>query len=671
MSNELLTPPETTISLPTALQTVAQTISERQPLNDIFQVISDALRDLTGVATVAIAVQKPGTTLLQFEAVSGPRTRELAGLHIETNLSIARMAFDAQFTAPKIVDQASGEPTLLAPIRINDQTVGTLILMLEDNAEFLETTVEFVGPFVKLAEMALSWAKLDKRADTQSRELSALYNSASSVGGSLNIQNVLNSILDAATAQMAEASAIVFLLNDDRSHLFIAADRGLTDEEREVQLSVDDPLPLRVLDTGASLLLPRMAQLSLLEPLIGDKRLLSAMVAPIRVRNDSLGLVVVYSPISDVFHQTDLRLLTASASQAGVAISNALLFEDMTRRAEETTVLFDISRQLSTSLSRNQICQVLAENIRSLIFTEQVAVLLQESKADIASQLNVFASWGISPEDLSLFNTTIGAGIAGWVFEWMTPTAVADVAADARNYSSPIHVAGVTSAICVPIASGDNVNGVILAMTKNRRLFTVGEVELLFTIANQAGGALENARRYEDARFRSTQLRKYFLRLAQSIGTNLPGDSAPGIIADLVREAMNADGCVLYRLVDGTLIPSAWSGIRGSLFTGVNIRVGEGLAGGIAQRGRGISLPDLTKDPRYLEQEWLVKEHVSSYLGIPLKVDRKVVGIIEIVSQEPRTFLQEETTLLSKFVSRSNVATILEGLGIKAEQAPY
>ncbi len=662
MSNEILNPPVMISPVASALQAVAQTISERQPLNDIFQVITNALREVTCVSTVAVGVQKPGTTLLQIEAVSGPRTRELAGLHIETNLSIARRAFDADFILPKVILQTSGEPILLAPIRQNDVTVGAIILMEEASSDIPEETIELVSPFVLLAEMAMSWAKLEKRVDTQTRELQALYSSASSVGGSLNIQNVLNSVLEAATSQNPDASAIVFLLNDDRSHLFIAAETGLTDEEREVQLSMEDPLPVRVLESGASLLLPRTGPLSLLEPLIGGDRLQCAMVAPIRVRNDSLGLVVVFSQIADVFHHTDLRLLSASAAQAGVAIGNALLYEDMTRRAEESTALFDISGELGTSLNRNQICHLLADNIRSLIFTDQVAVLVPDNRVEKTNRLTVGASWGIAEDDLEQFETTIGEGIAGWVFEWMTPTAVADVAVDARNYSSPIHGAGVTSVICVPIASGDKVNGVILAMTKHRRLFTVGEVELLFTIANQAGGALENARRYEEARFRSTQLRKYFLRLAQSIGANLPGESAPVIIADLVREAMSADGCVLYRLVDDCLIPTAWSGIRNSVVSGAQIPLGGGLAGAIAQRGRGISISDLVKDPRGLEQDWIQREHIVSYLGIPLKVDRKVVGVIEIGSQVPREFMRDEATLLSKFVSRSNVATILAGL---------
>ncbi|CAA9586077.1 MAG: hypothetical protein AVDCRST_MAG88-3957, partial [uncultured Thermomicrobiales bacterium] len=82
--------------------------------------------------------------------------------------------------------------------------------------------------------------------------------------------------------------------------------------------------------------------------------------------------------------------------------------------------------------------------------------------------------------------------------EFETPTAVQDVAADHRNASAPLHTEGVVSMTCMPLQVGAATIGVLCAMSSRRRLFTVAEMELLYTIANQAAIAIENARIYAD-----------------------------------------------------------------------------------------------------------------------------------------------------------------------------
>src|SRR5205814_1157185 len=97
----------------------------------------------------------------------------------------------------------------------------------------------------------------------------------------------------------------------------------------------------------------------------------------------------------------------------------------------------------------------------------------------------------------------IGEGIPGWVYEWQTPQAVANIGADPRDRHASLERFGVSSVLCVPMHVGDDVIGVLMGMTSWRRLFTVGEMELLYTISNQAAVAIFNALQYKLARARS------------------------------------------------------------------------------------------------------------------------------------------------------------------------
>ena len=94
---------------------------------------------------------------------------------------------------------------------------------------------------------------------------------------------------------------------------------------------------------------------------------------------------------------------------------------------------------------------------------------------------------------------------------------------------------------------GEDVIGVLHAMSSKRRLFTVAEMELLYTIANQAAFAVVNAMLYQEARSKSHEMRRYFRRVAQAIGSALEAQNLPQLMADLAVEIMRADRCAIYR----------------------------------------------------------------------------------------------------------------------------
>jgi GAF domain-containing protein len=253
-----------------------------------------------------------------------------------------------------------------------------------------------------------------------------------------------------------------------------------------------------------------------------------------------------------------------------------------------------------------------------------------------------------------------GEGIAGWVFEWQTPQAVSDVAADPRNRSAPIDSAGVASTLCVPMQVGDDVIGVIQAMSSKRRLFTVSEMELLYTVANQAAVAVENAERFQQTRARSHEVRRYMRRLANAIGAALEDSDATHVLCDLAVALMRADRGAVYRVDGDQLRLLASSGFRAS-GPDESLPIGQGLAGWVARRGQSFAVAQLREEPRALPHGWLARERLTSYLGIPINLARKTVGVVEVYSQESHEFTREEAHILSTFTRRARFADKLAG----------
>ena len=244
------------------------------------------------------------------------------------------------------------------------------------------------------------------------------------------------------------AAGAVYLLNDERTRLYISADRGLEGDDRERQLPADAGHAAQVLAGPGAL---RLADVLALD--YADDALLPGMravlAAPMLSRSTPEGLIVVGSRQPDAYTPEDAALLSAVASQAAVALENAWLYEDAMRRAQEATALYELSQAVGATLSLGRMLNFVADSVLALLHVDKFALFLLDPRADV---LEIKIARNIRRETMQSMKPRPGEGIAGWVFEFETPTAVQDVAADHRNRSCPIDGEGVTSLVSVPLA---------------------------------------------------------------------------------------------------------------------------------------------------------------------------------------------------------------------------
>ncbi len=667
-----------------AVRRLTDALHTGTPASEVLQsVVEEALR-LTDAASAALCLLTEGRDMLDFVAAAGENADDILGLRIRVADSLSEQVVETG--QPQLLDRRTMPPTgdlfaalpasnedtsstapaqnltgALVPLMAEGKLVGTLSALNKAGEGALNAAIQ---PFdtndletlALLAEFATLARKVDRTnrtAHDQSRELAVLYDAARKVAGSLNVQEVMDGVLTALCSHVEYHAAVLFLLNDERTHLFIAAERGLSEEEREIQLSVESGEHARVLDNGLPRRIKDTDQTTDFVDITTRSRALSAMIAPVRSRDETHGIIVVTSLQRRAYHSADLKLLAAVAMQAGIAIENAWLYEDAQRQAEEATALYDLSQHVNATLHEDHVLNFVADSVLNLLKVDRFALMLYDAREE---KLKTRVSRNMDAGRFHEVAPRVGEGIAGWVFEWQTPQAVSDVAADARNRTSPLDAFGVASTLCVPMHVGEEVIGVIHAMSSKRRLFTVAEMELLYTIANQAAVAIVNAHLYKEARTKSHEMRRYFRRVAHAIGSALEEQDLPRLLADLSVEIMRADRCAIYRLEGETLRLQAASGFRSAVPPDATVALGQGLCGHVARRGQSLNLADLTDDPRSQTHHWLHRDKLTSYLGVPLRSDRRVVGVVEIYSQERREFSREEIQLLSTFVRRARVA---------------
>ena len=693
-----------------AIRRLTESLTTPLSPEDVEQIVVEEARRLTDAASAALCLLAPEGDMLDFVAAAGENAALIVGLRIRLNDSLSEPVIatgrcvlldarpvqeagdlftSAQEPLPAVVPRraerrtadalsaplhltaspgdksASTRSAAVVPLIRNGRIVGTLSASNKTADGSAPTPAFPASPMfdqddLEILTMLAEFAGLSRAVDytfrlarEQSRELAVLYDAAHTIAGSLNVQEVMDSVLAAICTHLEHHTAILFLLNDERSHLFIAAERGLTEDEREIQFSVESGAHARVLDSGIPRLIEDTDTAEDFEPFSERAHALSAMIAPIRSRDETHGLILVTSLQRRAYHPDDLKLLSAVGMQAGIAIENAWLYEDAQRQAEEATALYDLSQHVNATLHLDRVLNFVAESVLNLLKVDKFALLLYDKEE---GRLVTRLSRNVDESLFANMRPRIGEGIAGWVFKWQTPQAVSDVAADARNRSAPIDQADVASTLCVPMQVGEDVIGVIHAMSSKRRLFTVAEMELLYTIANQAAFAIVNAMQYQEARAKSYEMRRYFRRVAQAIGSAVESQNLPQLLADLAIEIMRADRCAIYRIDGDTLRLQSTSHFRPTVPPDESMPLGFGLAGSVAKRGQSLVLANLDDDPRSRAHAWLNRERLTSYLAVPLKSGRQTVGVIEIYTQERRAFSPEEVQLLSMFTRRARLS---------------
>ena len=181
-------------------------------------------------------------------------------------------------------------------------------------------------------ELARSQDQLLRRNE----ELSALNNVAVAVSRSLDLQEILDGALEQVQAMMGFPAGWVFLRHDAEPRLSLASRRGVPAQLFSAQTdgSVDGCLCSQVLHEGRARVVetiddcPRLDQSSWR----GNWPACHASV-PLQSRNRVLGIMnLVCRPTGCPITQEELGLLTTIGHQIGVAVENALLYQELQRK---------------------------------------------------------------------------------------------------------------------------------------------------------------------------------------------------------------------------------------------------------------------------------------------------------------------------------------------------
>ena len=225
----------------------------------------------------------------------------------------------------------------------------------------------------------------------------------------------------------------------------------------------------------------------------------SFLGAPVRAMGTTYGNIYLADKRgAEEFSLEDEGSLRVLATQAGVAIANASLYQESMRRERWLEALREITGDILGGADASSLLTSIAEHARDLAGAASATITTPTSSP---AQLEVSAAVGAYAEDVRGQSVPAAKSISGEVIQTGKPLNTDDASTHGRAYQPIIRMGHVGPAIFVPLRVRGKATGTLMvANLEGGRRFDEGTIRLVETFADQASVAIEYGRAQADLR---------------------------------------------------------------------------------------------------------------------------------------------------------------------------
>ncbi|MBO9334459.1 MAG: GAF domain-containing protein [Roseiflexus sp.] len=217
-----------------------------------------------------------------------------------------------------------------------------------------------------------------------------------------------------------------------------------------------------------------------------DRSVRSDLAVPIQTARQVFGALSVMSPVPEAFGDADIRLLSTLASQLGIALDNARLFDMEQRRVRQLGMVNNLSLAMTARLDAAENLTIAARTIATIFDVVGCGIVLTEPGA---------MDGAVHATD-SVRNRLPWRALAETVT--LSAPLVLSVSDDRlAGCATELVTAGVTTLAIAPLlAEGQQIGLIVLDVSGYERQFQATDLTLLETVASLLAQVIENARLY-------------------------------------------------------------------------------------------------------------------------------------------------------------------------------
>ncbi|MCA9983214.1 MAG: GAF domain-containing protein, partial [Anaerolineales bacterium] len=539
---------------------------------------------------------------------------------------------------------------VLVPIYREDQWLGSLVLARSDSKPLARSEVQ---PFLTLCNQAAA-----ALANQQLfRESTALYRASRSLSQVITRDDAINTVAEEIMLQ-TKADQCRLILYDSRAGVGkIEYERSETGLASGIQFPMgDDPIfrrlseerrPLLLHDDGqdeitaASYLRPFHTKLSLLIPALNQQNLIGFMALDLLQGHRN-------------FNSTQVNFAQTLVDQLNTQLENLALFDDALSRAQEMITLNQVGVLISGTLDLDQLANVVHEQVGRLLDNSIFILALYEAETQLYRPL-LCTRYGerIAPEPRRLEKSE---SLYEFLYRGTLLAVPDDPVLSEEAGLQELFVSGWVpeSALWVPMQQEGEPIGFLSVQSYRPDAYTENHIQLLRTIATQAGLALANAQSFQRTETTLQEIRQLF-EITQIVTAAPEPQTRLARVVDALHRHFQEVNIALFTVNDEEkLLETVISHGRQSFPR--QIPIADDLLGQSVVRGK----PLLIRDMRDLPAHEQSSRDALSQIIIPLAFGARVIGVLTVESPFPDAFSDSDLRLL-RTLSVSVAATLESG----------
>ncbi len=578
--------------------------------------------------------------------------------------------------ATEVREAIQPQACLAVPIMKERDVIGVLVLFdRQDARRFGDPDLARATIVASQAGLAISNARLYQESQRRTKEQSSLYEIGLAVSSTLDLNEQLRIIYEQINKHFTLLGFDIALRDGpDQLNFALFIDQGkqLESFSKPVNeagfagwvvtsrrpLVIDDirrqwdSLPVKPGEHGA------------------PAETASYIGIPLMIKSEAMGVMALQRAPVEPFTVDEQRFLFALAQQVAFAVDNARLHQQSQRSGAQQSLLYQASRRIAGALDIDTLLKAIVDALSKDFGFRAVLVMLVDTETNELRP--AAASSDIAHVVTDAYRQPIGKGLIGLAAQSGQTQLTEDSANGARG--SARGNAQANAQVAVPIKSGARVIGVLKVESGDdasggveftpqldiaaQHKFASDDVRMFEAISDQLAVAIENAKLFASAQERLARINALQNIEVAILSTMNLVDRLDLILEHAVAQMRSDLGVIFMR----DPITREMYGLRqrGSrdlkAFRDLRLKSGEGAAGWIMERGEPLYIPDVRRDTRWASRATSDHEGVISYLGVPLKVEERTIGVIDVATREARLFTDEEINFFNTLASHAAVA---------------
>jgi len=471
---------------------------------------------------------------------------------------LVRNTFDQQINlfnqgenSPYVGYNNSKKPSHVAiPLISQDNMLGILEVKRTNRHSFDEKEMNFLQGFTAHAANSMQIIRQVTLKNWRMEQLSLVRKVSEQIANVHDLKTLCEKISYLIQKTFGFYFVAIFLLNGKTKSLELKASSSVLQPDSSQPPStfnLGEGIIGYVARNGKELIASDVSKEPLYKPYINLPNTRSEATFPLKIDKKTLGVLDIQSDQLSAFKENDTIVLGALANSIAIAVQDAELYNSLSQRAEQISVIFEVSQAINSFLDLDELLEKIIQIIIKRFGFKYVHIFTVHE-----GRRKIFYQAGSLPESKEMVENGFSFeldddGIISWVAQNGIIAISNDISTDDRfgKQSVPPHV--YQSELVVPLIYGGENLGVLDVQSETKNAIDEHDLFLFEAIASTIASALRNAFLFRSEQWRH-QVAESFRSVISMISANTELDALLCNILEKLNQNLPCDASAIWLL---------------------------------------------------------------------------------------------------------------------------